>query len=128
MLFAVPSPVFALGVAKHNDRLRPIAGVSHFSDAVFMKLALAASCYLALSACPTTQARRPFTDDILAAAKQRCGAPDAYVVETKGELGASFRGVATDFGARHAQALCLKEQLRDTEVRFIGFLSQPPIQ
>jgi hypothetical protein len=85
-------------------------------------------CSCALGACSTTQASEPLSDERFEAAKQACGATDAYISEAKGQRGVGFRGVATDFAARQAQALCLKDQLRGTDVRFLGFLSEAPPQ
>ncbi len=90
-----------------------------------MRLSLALLYSFALGACSTTQASEPLSNERFEAAKQACGATDAYILEGTGPRGVSFRGVATDFGARQEQPVCLKNQLRGTDVRFVGFLSEP---
>jgi hypothetical protein len=81
---------------------------------------------LALASCTTAQKHQALTAERLEAAKQACGAADAYIFEAEGQRAISFRGVATDFNARQAQAVCLKHELKGTDVQFVGFLSEPP--
>ena len=81
---------------------------------------------VAVAGCSTARPREPLTSQRLEAAKQACGAVDAYVFDAQGQPAVTFSGVATDFNARQTQAQCLKEQLKGTDVRFVGFLSEPP--
>ena len=89
-----------------------------------MKLALIAA--LTLTGCSTTRTREPLTGELFETAKQACGATDAYILQTNGERAVGFRGVASDWSARQKQALCLKNKLKGTDARFIGFLSEWP--
>ena len=87
---------------------------------------IAAAAVLGLCACSTAPRSQPLTDQAFEAAKQNCGAIDAYVIESSGRPIVTFRGEAPDFETRQAQAECLKRQLKGTDVRFIAFISEPP--
>ena len=81
---------------------------------------------LALASCTTGQKPQPLTTERFESAKQECGAADAYIFEAEGQRAVGFKGVAADFKARQVQAQCLKDHLKGTDVRFVGFLSEPP--
>ena len=68
----------------------------------------------------------PLSTQGFEAARQVCGATEAYIVGAQGQRAITFRGVATDFNARQAQAQCLEEHLKGTDEQFVGFLSEPP--
>jgi hypothetical protein len=83
-------------------------------------------CSLAFSACSTGPNHQPLTAEAFETAKQKCGASEAELSNTHGGRGISFKGVAKNFNARQAQALCLRNVLKGTDIRFIGFLSDWP--
>ncbi|WP_156022615.1 hypothetical protein [Sphingobium indicum] len=69
-----------------------------------------------------TDRRLELTPSLFDIAKRQCEASDAYILASDPKS-IGFRG----FDPRHAQqAKCLVEQLKHTDARMIGFISEAP--
>ena len=75
---------------------------------------------VAMGGCASHQSA--FTPAVFEAVKVACGASDAYISKSNPKA-IGFRG----FSPAHAkQAKCLIERLKGTDVRMVGFISEPP--
>jgi hypothetical protein len=101
--------------------------IAEFNDAALVNRKLGATAALfGVFACSAGPSKKPLTEQAFNIAKQKCGATSAYIFESSGGRAVAFRGVASDFKARKAEAKCLNVELKGTDIRFIGFISEPP--
>jgi hypothetical protein len=82
--------------------------------------ALILAIMLAANGC--TERRSAFTSNVFEAAKKACGVSDAYIL-TSDSKAIGFRGASPDHAG---QARCLVEQLKNTDAKMVGFISEPP--
>lgn len=84
------------------------------------RLAILLSVVVTVSAC--ADHRQTFTPDMFNVAKARCAATEAFISKSDPKT-IILRGTSPDNAAK---ARCLMEQLKGTDARMIGFISEPP--
>ena len=82
---------------------------------------------LSLSACAAGMSARPLTDEQFEAIKVACNAPTAKVIETPQGRAVTFAGIILDPSQMKPVVRCMQKRLEGTDVRFVGFISEPPI-
>lgn len=85
---------------------------------------MAASLWL--SACGASASARPLTDEHFEAIKAACNAPTAKLTETPEGQAVTFAGVVPDPLQMKPVVGCIQRRLEGTDVRFVGFISEPP--
>ena len=81
---------------------------------------------LSLSACGAGASAQPLTDEQFEAIKVACNAPAAKLIETLEGRAVTFTGIIPDPSPMKAVVRCIQKRLKGTDVRFVGFISEPP--
>jgi hypothetical protein len=83
--------------------------------------------FVAIMALPasTAPAAIPQTQQAFERAKLVCRAGAADLVDTREGPAIILKGVTRDDSARQRQIKCLTDHMRGTEVRFLGFITDP---
>jgi hypothetical protein len=90
------------------------------------RLLVVSMAVIAVMSCSGANAAPPVTKDAFEAAKRTCGASDAYLLNSGAGQAIAFKGSASDANLRVAQAKCLKDQLKESAIQIVGFISEPP--
>jgi hypothetical protein len=81
---------------------------------------------LCLSACGASASVQSLTYEQFEAIKAACDAPTATLMETPEGRAVAFAGIVPDPLQMKPVVGCIQRRLEGTDVRFIGFISEPP--
>ena len=79
-----------------------------------------------LSACGASASAQPLTDEQFEAIKAACNAPAAKLIETPEGRAVTFTGIIPHPLQMEPVVRCIQRRLEGTDVRFVGFISEPP--
>lgn len=81
---------------------------------------------LSLPACGASASAQSLMDEQFEAMKVACKAPTAKLIETPEGRAVTFASIAPDPSQMRPVVRCVQKRLEGTDVRFVGFISDPP--